>query len=40
MDDLWYEGEWSNGMMHGVGICHTNDVDIMEGRFEEDVFQD
>jgi hypothetical protein len=40
MDDMWYEGDWYNGMMHGQGICHMNEVDIMEGRFEEDVFQD
>jgi hypothetical protein len=40
MDDLWYQGEWKNGTMHGQGVCHVNEVDIMEGRFEEDVFQD
>ena len=40
IDDMWYDGEWKNGMMHGHGVFHVNDVDIMEGRFEEDVFQD
>jgi hypothetical protein len=41
MDDLWYEGEWYNGMMHGQGTCHMNNqVDSLQGRFEEDVFQD
>eukprot|EP00549_Striatella_unipunctata_P013345 CAMPEP_0118705190 /NCGR_PEP_ID=MMETSP0800-20121206/19721_1 /TAXON_ID=210618 ORGANISM="Striatella unipunctata, Strain CCMP2910" /NCGR_SAMPLE_ID=MMETSP0800 /ASSEMBLY_ACC=CAM_ASM_000638 /LENGTH=222 /DNA_ID=CAMNT_0006607299 /DNA_START=727 /DNA_END=1395 /DNA_ORIENTATION=+ len=40
MDDLWYKGEWYQGMMHGQGKCHVNEVDVMEGRFEEDVFQD
>ncbi len=38
LDDLWYEGEWKNGMMHGRGVCHMNDVDILEGLFEEDEF--
>lgn len=40
MDDMWYEGEFKNGMMHGQGICRVNEVDVMEGRFEADVFQD
>ena len=40
MDNMWYNGQWKNGMMHGQGKYHVNDVDIMEGLFEEDVFQD
>lgn len=40
MDDMWYNGEWKDGKMHGDGTFHVNEVDIMEGRFEEDVFQD
>ena len=40
MDDTWYEGSWQDGMMHGQGTYHVNLVDVMIGRFEEDVFQD
>lgn len=40
MDDMYYAGQWRNNMMHGQGRYHVNDVDIMEGLFEEDVFQD
>lgn len=38
MDDMWYKGEWKAGMMHGKGICHQNEIDVMEGLFEEDEF--
>jgi hypothetical protein len=38
MDNVRYEGEWSNGMMHGEGIYHMNEVDILNGRFDEDEF--
>ena len=38
MDDLWYEGDWENGRMHGNGVCHMNEVDILEGKFEEDEY--
>jgi hypothetical protein len=38
MDELWYEGEWQDGKMHGEGICRMNEVDTLEGRFEEDEF--
>jgi hypothetical protein len=38
LDDLWYEGEWKDGMMHGKGVCHMNDVDVLEGMFENDEF--
>jgi len=39
-DDMWYEGEWKNGLMHGKGMFHQDEATIMEGNFEEDVFQD
>ncbi|GMI58333.1 hypothetical protein TeGR_g8952 [Tetraparma gracilis] len=38
LDDLWYEGEWRDNMMHGVGTCHMNAVDVMHGHFEFDEF--
>ena len=40
MDDLWYEGDWQDGKMHGYRICHMNEVDILDGRFEGDKFCD
>ena len=38
IDDLWYEGEWKNDMMDGIGVCHMNDVDVLKGRFEQDEY--
>ena len=38
VDSLWYEGEWKGGMMHGRGVCHVNEVDVMDGEFEKDEF--
>eukprot|EP00588_Corethron_pennatum_P027964 CAMPEP_0194334358 /NCGR_PEP_ID=MMETSP0171-20130528/65855_1 /TAXON_ID=218684 /ORGANISM="Corethron pennatum, Strain L29A3" /LENGTH=232 /DNA_ID=CAMNT_0039096971 /DNA_START=70 /DNA_END=768 /DNA_ORIENTATION=+ len=38
VDDNWYEGEWMDGMMHGRGVFHMNEVDILDGIFEEDEF--
>jgi len=36
IDDMYYEGGWKDSMMHGKGVCHQNEVDVMEGLFEED----
>jgi len=33
---MYYEGGWKDSMMHGKGVCHQNEVDVMEGLFEED----
>ena len=38
IDEMWYRGSWKNGKMHGHGVCHQNEVDVMEGLFEEDEF--
>lgn len=38
IDDMRYEGEWRAGTMHGKGTHHVNDVDILDGIFEEDEF--
>jgi hypothetical protein len=38
MDNVRYDGEWSNSMMHGEGIYHMNEVDVLNGRFDEDEF--
>jgi hypothetical protein len=40
MDHVWYQGNWYEGMMHGQGVYQLNEVDVMKGRFQEDVFQD
>jgi len=36
LDNIYYEGHWCANMMHGRGKWHLNDVDIIEGEFEND----
>jgi len=38
MDNVRYNGGWSNGMMHGKGVFHMNEVDVLDGPFEMDEF--